>query len=1231
MYDLRTNGQIINNFKQGDDLTFSIDIKSPDSTDIPTLYVYGANNTYQELVGVMGTEFSRFHLTVNFKNSPTPVNIVMGIGGKSGTFIFKNPKIEKGTIPTDWSPAPEDMANLSYVSSEITKSAEAIKNSLSSYAKTTDLNGLATETYASNQAVSEAGKVKNELTKYELKTGVDSKISTASSALRTETAEKLKTVYTKSETETLLGKKADSSTLNNYVQQATYESGIDGVSQSLTRVEGKIDGLQVGGRNLLRNSGKEVSNGTYNISRYDLTDTIKEGEEVTVTIWGSLAKTKSYFSVYNSGGSVNLITLKDNKDGTYSNTFKWKIGSSTNTYLNVYAFTNAQTGISTINKIKLEKGNTATDWTPAPEDTLTQDEYKAFKSDYESTVEGITGQITTLSTSKLDGNTYTNFLSNDYKTTAERATSAFTKVNKITDANGNSTDAFAKAVYDKNATRQSADFKEVTKDLVKTATYDSGIHGINSSITSIQGDIKSLTVGGQNMIKGSDKVYTRTNSSSMATDGIDIDNLVDGEEYTFSFDIRSTTATYIDSLFINSSINKLIPNSPISTEWTRLSATFKWIEGSNYGGFDLRPHFYPRDDYSGTHEVKNIKLEKGGLATEWSPSPEDLLGKETFTLFKNDYDETAKSVERRLTAIDSTEEGSVVTRLNKTESTASGNSKLITTINNSYVTQKNINESILSDKQIKDTRNDNQLPSWYMKNYPKQQVKEFKNITVMGLKTNTSGTYGVLTTDVQWGDATGGTVKQQFVTNDATYIRTGNNDGTLWEEWVTQVNTADKTYQKVIETSDMYQRVVGEGEGELTYSKNRRLGSKSQHIEKGSIAKIQHNGDGFEVGKTYTLSFDVSCLLGDVVKWVERDRTDVLPFKRVVKEDKTILAKDSYIERNGVNGNVTYQWTVETVNGVETGNRTDEVIVRRVEPVDEIYVKGTNTSSTVNFTINKVEQGQTEQPKTNIVMLGDSITMGYGRNIKIPNIVSQEIERSVQNAGYGSTTAALHPSKPEIRKIGFTKLVDSITSGNWSEALNADFSGVTYATPTAYKQSLTDLSKINFNDIESVIIMYGTNDWAMDVKLDNANDMYDQSTYLGALRYGVNKLQQAYPHLEILVSQPILWTMGAMNSENYNNGIGLKVKDYANALNNSLNMGTPIAQVYNRGITTSNYGQYFPSNDGTHPNDDGNSVIGKLIASEFTRVFSTDKASVVNFSISKEDSKTSTVTLNFLT
>src|SRR5699024_1656717 len=99
---------------------------------------------------------------------------------------------------------------------------------------------------------------------------------------------------------------------------------------------------------------------------------------------------------------------------------------------------------------------------------------------------------------------------------------------------------------------------------------------------------------------------------------------------------------------------------------------------------------------------------------------DDQMGKAEFTLFKNDYNETAKGILSRLTAIDSSKEGSVVTRLNKTESTASGNSQLISTINKNYVKQSNIDASILADKKIKDTRSTNQLPSWYFTNYPSQ-------------------------------------------------------------------------------------------------------------------------------------------------------------------------------------------------------------------------------------------------------------------------------------------------------------------------------------------------------------------------------------------------------------------------------------------------------------------------------------------------------------------------------
>ncbi|WP_373814641.1 phage tail spike protein [Jeotgalibaca porci] len=433
----------------------------------------------------------------------------------------------------------------------------------------------------------------------------------------------------------------------------------------------------------------------------------------------------------------------------------------------------------------------------------------------------------------------------------------------------------------------------------------------------------------------------------------------------------------------------------------------------------------------------------------------------------------------------------------------------------------------------------------------------------------------------------------------------------------------------VSDTAQSSLNIIGIDSGNM-YTKNRRLGLKSQEINKGGTAKVQHNGNGFEIGQVYTLSFKASCLIDSVSNWVERTRTETIQYERTVKEDNSIFEKDSYIQIQGVNGSATYSWSVEVKDGTETGNRTDEIRTSYTPPINEVYIKGTKTSSVVNFTIKKLLQDLSE---AKVVMLGDSITMGYGRTTKIPDVVKNELgAQSVQNAGYGSTTAALHPNKPELRKIGFTKLVDSIVSGSWSEVLNADLSGISYATPQTYKQSLTNLSNTNFNNVDAVIIMYGTNDWAMDVKLDNSSNQQDQSTYLGALRYGINKLQQAYPHLEILVAQPILWTMGSITSEGYNNSIGLKVRDYANGLNNTLNIGVPVAQTYNKGITTSNYTNYFntgDSSDGTHPNSAGNSVIGKLIASEFERLIDISPApqttSTVNFIINKA----STSTVNF--
>lgn len=115
---------------------------------------------------------------------------------------------------------------------------------------------------------------------------------------------------------------------------------------------------------------------------------------------------------------------------------------------------------------------------------------------------------------------------------------------------------------------------------------------------------------------------------------------------------------------------------------------------------------------------------------------------------------------------------------------------------NLRVTSGQVTEAILADKKIKDTRNDNQNPYWYITNYPQQEVREFKNRTVMGVPGNS--TYVQVTTKVPWAGGTSGGVPVQVAeSNDGTYQRVSSSTAGSWLAWdkiaeagelVTQIN-----------------------------------------------------------------------------------------------------------------------------------------------------------------------------------------------------------------------------------------------------------------------------------------------------------------------------------------------------------------------------------------------------------------------------------------------------------
>ena len=262
-------------------------------------------------------------------------------------------KLEKGNKATDWTPAPEDMENkVSNISQTVTKNSSSI--------------GVLENQIALKVNSSEVTQRLNEALK-----PVKSDIQTNSAEL----------LVQKGLIEQRVTKTDYTTDMNGVVKRlSTSEGKISTLEKEIklkvseTDVQNKIDELQIGGRNLLKNSNDLIENTTYNIARYYFDEDIKEGEQVTVSLKGQLGSDRTAFTLYNSGGYVFLVSLYPNnqKDGIYTATFNWKIKrentTAQNKWVNVYQVDSSGTTASKIEWIKLEKGKKATDWTPAPED-----------------------------------------------------------------------------------------------------------------------------------------------------------------------------------------------------------------------------------------------------------------------------------------------------------------------------------------------------------------------------------------------------------------------------------------------------------------------------------------------------------------------------------------------------------------------------------------------------------------------------------------------------------------------------------------------------------------------------------------------------------------------------------------------------------------------------------------------------------------------------------------------
>ncbi|MCW4657040.1 hypothetical protein OOG41_18255 [Bacillus sp. AS_5] len=268
--------------------------------------------------------------------------------------------------------------------SEINGQFKEVKNSLQEVSQT--IKNVKNSQGEINKTVSEMKQTNEGFTKsIESLTKKDGEIT-----------EKLNTVVETAEVtkKTISDVQQTTNNLKKTTTEITEKAGH--ISEKLEIVEKKVNNDKAGGRNLLLDSNVKYEKTDYLINPYSLTENFVAGEEYTFVMKGSVPQGQK-FGIWQNGGSNNVgYATSVYANGITYVTFKAVATTSGNERkLNLYNYPNNTTK-SVVEWVALYKGNKPQDWTPAPENQVTNDEFTKKTTEIEKSVNGIKESIKTV-------------------------------------------------------------------------------------------------------------------------------------------------------------------------------------------------------------------------------------------------------------------------------------------------------------------------------------------------------------------------------------------------------------------------------------------------------------------------------------------------------------------------------------------------------------------------------------------------------------------------------------------------------------------------------------------------------------------------------------------------------------------------------------------------------------------------------------------------------------------
>ncbi|MED4242329.1 phage-like protein [Niallia circulans] len=588
------------------------------------------------------------------------------------------------SLETEVGSISDDLAEAGGKITTIEQNVDTINNSLTTTIRTlSNLDGVVSEQQTVITALDEKIELRATKTSVDTLTGrvSDTESNIKSMAGQISLMAKAEDVYTKAQVDSSLKGKVDTSTYTSKMSQidlsingitnrvSSTESNIntinsniasldikaDGIISSVSQVQTNLDNLQIGGRNLMKNSidfSKWTkftyggASGTCIVTKlsekfkgYDAYNITKNGTGTDIGIQkgidleiGKIYTVSLYYRLpqgasFGTGNGLPFLVNRANNSGRAQNRNfiadgEWHrailTASTTDAGFTIRLTLGNFTSID-VALIQVEEGNKATDWTPAPEDMATVSQFSTL----EQTVNGFTTRVGTvegnISSLQQTASSLASRITNTEGDISTLTQTAKGLQNRVSDAEGNITSVTQIAT---GIQSRITNAEESINTLTQTAS------SLTSTISSVQTDLNNLEIGGRNLVQNTSSDFKTATFGGWDfyfadkvqhwSKGMTLTGRIylkpTNQEASIMLHVRYTNGTYTQ---YRGSIIK-----PNEEGYSVVTATIQNRDDISHIEYSIRHSSATTP--SDTVQYKEAKVEKGNKPTDWTPAPEDM-------------------------------------------------------------------------------------------------------------------------------------------------------------------------------------------------------------------------------------------------------------------------------------------------------------------------------------------------------------------------------------------------------------------------------------------------------------------------------------------------------------------------------------------------------------------------------------------------------------------------------